>query len=211
MLKATNCPNIVGIPDQNIGPWCQNATQGCVITLEPSDSPSSLPSSSQQPSSEPSVETSSAPSISPSARPSLEPSASVDPSNSPSSLPSFSPSAEPSLEPSASVEPSNSPSSLPSDSPSVSGAPSNSPTVDCSDEEHFRFKVKKNKAGIIKDLGGCSDYVAQNPKKRCKKKIRGKLVAFSCPVTCRKCTCEDEEKVTFKIKIGPKKKKKKTA
>merc|ERR1719464_451230 len=217
MFSSTKCPNLNSTPDENQGPWCQSATQGCdiplgVIPLEPSNSPSSSQIASDVPSIDPSVSpsflpsSSQLPSVSPSADPSLKP------SYEPSTALSVNPSAKPSLQPSVgtSSAPSTSVSAEPSDSPSVSDAPSNSPTVDCSDEEQFRFKVKKNKAGIIKDLGGCSDYVAENPKKRCRKKILGKLVAFSCPVTCRKCTCKDQEKVTFKIKFGSKKKKKVT-
>merc|ERR1719464_1064057 len=186
MLSNTQCPNT--IVNSTIGPWCQTSKQGCFEpapssfpSFQPSlsDSPSSLPSSSQIPSNVPSI----------------------DPSDSPSFLPSSSqiPSDVPT------IDPSQSPSTLPSSSqqPSDSGAPSTSPTVDCSDEEDFRFVIQK-KSGIIKDFGGCSSFVAKKPKKRCKKKIHGKLVAFSCPVTCRKCTCEDQKTVTFKF--GRKKK-----
>jgi len=208
MLSNTQCPNT--IVNSTIGPWCQTSKQGCFEpapssfpSFQPSlsDSPSSLPSSSQIPSNVPSIDPSDSPSSLPSSSqiPSNVPS--IDPSDSPSFLPSSSqiPSDVPT------IDPSQSPSTLPSSSqqPSDSGAPSTSPTVDCSDEEDFHFLIQK-KSGIVKDFGGCSSFVAKKPKKHCKKKIHGQLVAFSCPVTCRKCTCEDQKTVTFKF--GRKKK-----
>merc|ERR1719464_725991 len=167
MFSSTKCPNLNSTPDENQGPWCQSATQGCdiplgVIPLEPSNSPSS----SQIPSDVPSI----------------------DPSVSPSSLPSSSqiPSDVPS------TGPSDSPSSLPSTSQEPSAVPSD---TSCFDDEDFRFTIQK-KNGMTINRGGCSSYVAQKPSKRCKKKINGRLVRDKCPETCSapKCTCIDQKK-----------------
>ncbi|OEU17970.1 hypothetical protein FRACYDRAFT_238401 [Fragilariopsis cylindrus CCMP1102] len=45
MLFATDCPNGIGSPNANIGPWCQNYTQGCIAPgFKPLRQPSDLPS-----------------------------------------------------------------------------------------------------------------------------------------------------------------------
>merc|ERR1712086_499943 len=55
----------------------------------------------------------------------------------------------------------------------------------CIDDKSFKMVVK-GKKGSKKTKRGCK-HVKGKKKDRCKKKIKGKKVYESCPVTCGKC------------------------